>query len=43
MTTDQATIHLSLEQVNLHAGYKVLLEVDDNSALIVCYRVQILG
>jgi hypothetical protein len=35
--TDQATIHLSLEQVNLHAGHDVLMEVDYNCALIARY------
>ncbi len=34
---DQAPIHLSLEQVALHAGRKAWLEVDDNCALIVGY------
>jgi len=28
-------IHLPMEEVAMHAGHKVLMEVDDNSALIV--------
>ncbi len=32
---DLVTISLSLEEVAEHAGIKVLMEVDDNGALIV--------
>jgi hypothetical protein len=31
----KALIHLLLEEVSVHAGYEVLMEVDDISALIV--------
>ncbi len=32
---DKASICLSLEEVAVHAGHKVLMKVDDNSALSV--------
>jgi hypothetical protein len=38
----KATIQLSLEEVPMHANPKVLVEVDDNSALIVCDQQGIL-
>jgi hypothetical protein len=38
-----ALIHLSCEEVTLHAGNKVLMEVDDNGALIVGVSNWILG
>jgi hypothetical protein len=31
----KALIYLLLEEVSVHAGYEVLMEVDDNKALIV--------
>ncbi len=42
MPIDKATIQLSLEEVPMHANPKVLVEVDDNSALIVCDQQGIL-
>ncbi len=42
MPIDNATIQLSLEEVPMLANPKVLVEVDDNSALIVCDQQGIL-
>ncbi len=35
MPIDQAPFHLSSEEVTVHSGCEVLMEADDNSALIV--------
>jgi hypothetical protein len=35
MARPKKLTHLPLEEVALRAGYKVLMEVDDNSALII--------
>ncbi len=32
---EYSPIHLSLEEVTVHAGHKVLMEVDDNTLLII--------
>jgi hypothetical protein len=40
---DQAPIHLSLEEVTVPASYKVLMEVDHASAMIVINSESILG
>ncbi len=42
MPIDKATIQLSLEEVPMLANPKVLVEVDDNSTLIVCDQEGIL-
>jgi hypothetical protein len=36
-------MHLSLKEVTMHPSHEVLMEVDDNSALIVCDTKGILG
>ncbi len=40
---DWAPIHMSFEEVAVHAGHKVLMEADDTSAPIVSNRQGILG
>jgi hypothetical protein len=34
-TIDYALLHVSLEEVAVHAGHEILMEVDDNSVPIV--------
>ncbi len=43
MAIDWAPIGLSIEEVTVHAGQEVLMEVDDNSLLIVGNLQVILG
>jgi hypothetical protein len=35
MSIDQVPIHRTMEEVTMLAGHKVLMDVDDNSVLIV--------
>ncbi len=42
-STGKAPIHMYFEWDAVHAGHKVLMEVDDNSALIVGEPQGILG